>query len=343
MAKVKTISDLLKETYSKSGGSVKYVFITVGTQAQSFTIRPEILKPTKDGKIIDQTSKVFQNTTLSREISSIRRFLEERSAAISRTNRETIYSIAEAFVDEFIEKVNSVNEKASKESQDFCDNYETHKKETESLIRESCIANRRKSNANAIVKKAMEQFPSKGEILSSRVIFTIDADIANYENLQKTTKDLVDETRSLQAEKDRCNRVAHRVGPVLEALFRASKQMIERGKIHGTTITSYLEAVEVLRIANQFEFASPLPDLTDFLNNAGKAIDDPDTYIDAMIMGFSRFYVSQGMLDYIPYDVSIEAGYNREIIEDIGNDPNNSFGILFKSVEEPPVTYAAAI
>ena len=335
MSKVVKMAEILRNV--NTANSV--VLVSTGTTARYFEIPVQILKNSTDGKNVNQVLTVYANTAMSRGISQIRAYLERRCRYKDVFSR---YALDESFVNEFIEKVNFVNTEIEEEAEAFVADYETHRKETEDAIIAICAANKRKGQAKGIVKKAMSRYPSKQQILNGSVTYIMDTDGSEaYEGLQKATKDLVDASRARVFEANRCAHLSHRCNPVFESLFKFSKQIVENGKLHGITVTAFLDAVEVLRIANKTEFASPLPDLTDFLNNAGKAIDDPDIYIDAMIMGFSRFYASQGMLDYIPYDVAMATGYTREIIEDIGNDPNNSFVILFKSVEPPEMTYAA--
>ena len=79
--------------------------------------------------------------------------------------------------------------------------------------------------------------------------------------------------------------------------------------------------------------SAPLPELSEFIKIATYAIDHPLASIDAFIMGFMRFYYTQGMLDYIPYK-NLDEVYNRALIEEIGQDSNNSFSAIAETLPQ---------
>ena len=308
------------------------LFISVHSFSRTFQVGVKILKDSTEGKNVTQSLVAYNNYAMSRGIQNITAYLERRCRYKDLFGR---YVIDEAFVNEFVQILEGYNNEVKAEAEAFVSDYDGKRAEIESLIMDVCVANKRKRMANGIIKKAMMGFPTKAQILAGHISYTMDTDGTEaYEGLKQATKNLVDESRIRLNEYNRCHHLASRCNPVLESLFKFSKQIVDNGKIHGSTIASYLDAVDGLMIANKAEFANPLPDITDFLNHSNKVIDDPESFVDAMIMGFGRFYATQGMLDYIPYEIGSSAGYNRDVMEDVGRDPQNSFSILFASVGE---------
>ena len=72
----------------------------------------------------------------------------------------------------------------------------------------------------------------------------------------------------------------------------------------------------------------PLPDISYFLENAEKVVDDPINYLDPVIMGLVHFACQQGLIDELPYDLLVEIGCDRESVEEIGSDANNNIKLL---------------
>lgn len=324
MAKIENAKTILANTTGK------VVFVLPFTTAGTFQIGVKILKATADGKNVSQSLTAYRNTAMIRGIGNICTFLERVCRYKDLFGR---YVIDEAFVPEFINRLNAANSDIAIEAQDYVDQYDEKRKEIEDTIMDICVTNKRKRYAKSIISNAMRNFPTVGQILGGKIFYTMDTDGTEaYEGLTQATKDLVDASRVYQAEYNRCQHVASRCNPVLESLLKFSLQVSENGKLHGSTVTSYLKSVEELRIANETEFVTPLVDITDFLNVAGRVIDNPNGYVDCLVMGFFRFYATQGMIDHIPYEHTIACGYPREVVEDIGNDANNSFSLLTSSV-----------
>lgn len=308
----------------------KVVYVSPRTQAQAYQIGVKILKSRADGKNVSQSLIAYRNAAMVRGFGNIASYLERVCRYKDLFGR---YVIDETFVPEFCARIEAANNEIMEEASAFVESYSDKKQEVEGFIMDICIANKCKKRAKGIITSAMKNFPTKAQIMSGRIYYTMDTDGTEaYDELSQETKDLVDASRIYQAEYNRCQHIASRCNPVLESLLKFSNQVITAGKLHGATVTSYLKAVSELRVANETEFVSPLPDLTDFLNMAGAVIDNPVDYVDCMIMGFVRFYATQGMIDNIPYDAAVPAGYTREAVEEIGSDPNNSFSIVADSV-----------
>ena len=334
MAKIENAKTILANTTGK------VVFILPFTTAGTFQVGVRILKDTPDGKNVTQSLTAYRNAAMSRGISNVTNFLERVCRYKDLFGR---YVIDEAFVGEFMDRLNSANEEVAIEAQEFVDNYDEKRQELEDTILEICVANKRKRSAKSIIGNAMRHFPTKWQILSGQIYYTMDTDGTEaYNELSQSTKDLVDASRLYQAEYNRCQHVASRCNPVLENLLKFTDQVRCAGKLHGSTVTSYIKSVEELRIANETEFVTPLADLTDFLNIAGRVLDNPEAYVDCLVMGFFRFYATQGMTDNIPYEHTTAHGYPREVVEDVGGDPNNSFSLLAATVSSEQVAFTAS-
>ncbi len=276
------------------------------------------------GDLIRSSITVYRNASVARWASNISNYLARAARFIDPFNR---FVIDEAFVDEFIARVDAANKEIRAESEAFVAAYDDHVTAFQEKIMEACRQNRKVKQSKAIIKAAMQKFPTKSQILSSCITYTMDTDGTEaYEQLLASTKELVDQSKLEQAEQNRCRHLANRCGPVLENLIKFSHQIAE-GKLHGGTVNSYTNAVDDLKVANEVELSAPLPELTEFIKISSYAVDHPIAAIDAFIMGFMRFYYTQGMLDYIPYK-SLDEVYNRALIEEIGQDSNNSFSAI---------------
>lgn len=276
------------------------------------------------GDLIRSSITVYRNASVARWASNISNYLARAARFIDPFNR---FVIDEAFVDEFIARVDAANKEIRAEAEAFVAAYDDHVAAFQDKIMEACRQNRKVKQSKAIIKAAMQRFPTKSQILSSCITYTMDTDGTEaYEQLLASTKELVDQSKLEQAEQNRCRHLANRCGPVLENLIKFSHQIAD-GKLHGGTINSYTNAVDDLKVANEVELSAPLPELSEFIKIATYAIDHPVAAIDAFIMGFMRFYYTQGMLDYIPYK-SLDEVYNRALIEEIGQDSNNSFSAI---------------
>lgn len=276
------------------------------------------------GDLIRSSITVYRNASVARWASNISNYLARAARFIDPFNR---FVIDEAFVDEFIARIDAANKEIRAESEAFVAAYDDHVAAFQEKIMEACRQNRKVKQSKVIIKAAMQRFPTKSQILSSCITYTMDTDGTEaYEHLLESTKELVDQSKLEQAEQNRCRHLANRCGPVLENLIKFSHQIAE-GKLHGGTINSYTNAVDDLKIANEVELSAPLPELTEFIKISTYAVDHPVVAIDAFIMGFMRFYYTQGMLDYIPYK-SLDEAYNRALVEEIGQDSNNSFSAI---------------
>lgn len=276
------------------------------------------------GDLIKSSITVYRNASVARWASNISNYLARAARFIDPFNR---FVIDEAFVDEFIARIDAANKEIRAESEAFVAAYDDHVAAFQEKIMEACRQNRKVKQSKVIIKAAMQRFPTKSQILSSCITYTMDTDGTEaYEHLLESTKELVDQSKLEQAEQNRCRHLANRCGPVLENLIKFSHQIAE-GKLHGGTINSYTNAVDDLKIANEVELSAPLPELTEFIKISTYAVDHPVVAIDAFIMGFMRFYYTQGMLDYIPYK-SLDEAYNRALVEEIGQDSNNSFSAI---------------
>lgn len=280
------------------------------------------------GDLIRSSITVYRNASVARWASNISNYLARAARFIDPFNR---FVIDEAFVDEFIARIDAANKEIRAESEAFVAAYDDHVAAFQEKIMEACRQNRKVKQSKAIIKAAMQRFPTKSQILSSCITYTMDTDGTEaYEQLLESTKELVDQSKLEQAEQNRCRHLANRCGPVLENLIKFSHQIVE-GKLHGGTINSYTNAVDDLKVANEVELSAPLPELTEFIKISTYAIDHPVVAIDAFIMGFMRFYYTQGMLDYVPYK-SLDEAYNRALVEEIGQDSNNSFSAISENL-----------
>lgn len=326
MAKVENARTIIANKLANNTGNL--VYVSLHMTGQSFQISVKILKESSEGKSISQTMIAYRNAAMARGVGNIYSYLERMCRYKDLHGR---FALDEAHVPEFVDRLNRVNDEVNAEAQQFLDTYDERRAETEDLIMDLCIKNKRKRNAKNIISNAMRGYPSKNQVMSGHIYYTMDTDGTEaYEELSPETKSLVDASRIYEAEYNRCQHLASRCSPVFECLLKFLKQVMEKGKLNGCTVTSYLNATDELKVANETEFSAPLPDITDFLNNSGKVLDEPAKYIDYMIWGFIRFYVTQGMIDYIPFEAATPVGYCREIVEEIGENPKNSFSLLLE-------------
>lgn len=281
------------------------------------------------GDLVKSSMTVYRNASVGRWAANINDYLSRAARFMDQFDR---YVLDEAFVEEFVKRVATANEEIKAEAEAYVLNYEQHREEFEEKIRQVCKENRKLKQSRVIIAAAMKKFPTKGQILSSCITYTMDTDGTEaYEQLLQATKDLVDQSKLEQAEQNRCRHLANRCSPVLENLIKFSHQIANDSKLHGGTVTSYNNAVEDLKIANEVELSVPLPEISEFIKIASYAVDCPLLSIDPLIMGFMRFYYTQGMLDYIPYK-SLDETYSRELVEDVGKDANNSFSAIAASL-----------
>jgi DNA-binding Lrp family transcriptional regulator len=282
------------------------------------------------GENIYVNKRVYQNHALATGIANINGFLAEVAYA---KNLMDCYVVYECCLEELMRRVDEVNAEVLREAEDFVAHYDEHVEAFVESITKNCVDNRKKKMAKNIISDALSRYPSKDKILSSKLVVIFDTDGTEaYEDLLASTRELVDNSRLVQAEHNRCFHLSAKCTPIIENLYKFSHQILE-GKLHGGTINSYNTAVDILRIANTVELSSPLPELEAFLSVANYAVDNPALTVDRLLMGFISFFYNQGMIDYIPYDVIGEA-YSPGIVEAVGQDANNSFAVIAAEIRK---------
>lgn len=281
---------------------------------------------------------VHRNKEVGAAAGNVRSYLEKVSNNIGDNNRcsntrgekpvTRRYRMDKIFVKGFLQRVNEGNERIHNFAQEFVDNYDENKAAFAKCIEDYCIANKCKGKSKKIIAHFMKLYPSKNEILSAGITYDMTVyKPSMYDLLDDDTREIVDECERTRDYINTRMNISKRCNEVLSRLGDLSTQIINNGKLHGSTIKGYQEAVQLLKVVNEVEFPAPMPEVSAFLSVANMAIDNPVQTLDSFIMGFMRFYYTQGMLDYLPYD-DLDECYSREVIEDIGQDPNNGLDVL---------------
>lgn len=271
-------------------------------------------------KILASSADAYRGQEVGRCVNALKGWLDSNA----RNVRGSRYTIDEAFVPEFMERLNAANAKIEAEQLAYAAKYDEHKEAFREALVTACKGNRKVKYSKKIIDNAMKKFPTKAQICSGKISYTIESPM-DYETLLDATRALVDESLKKTAFEDRIEHINRRCSPVIENLIKFSHQILENAKLHGSTITSYQTAVEDLMVANEVEKLN-LPELTEFVKISSYAVDYPMQSIDMLLMGFMRFYYTQGMLDVIPYDIL--DGYDRELVESVGKDAENSFSAI---------------
>jgi hypothetical protein len=223
-----------------------------------------------------------------------------------------------------MERLNAANAKIEAEQLAYVAKYDEHKEAFREALVVACKGNRKVKYSKKIIDKAMKKFPSAAQICSGKISYTMSSP-TDYETLLDATRALVDESIEKTAIENRMEHIDRRCRPVIENLVKFSHQILENAKLHGSTVTSYQTAVEDLMVTNKVEKLN-LPELDDFVRISSYAVDYPMQSIDMLLIGFMRFYYTQGMIDVIPYDIL--DGYDRELVESVGKDAENSFSAI---------------
>ena len=271
-------------------------------------------------KTLASSADAYRGQMVGRGVNALKGWLN----GIALVVRGSSYTIDEAFVPEFLERLNAANANIEAEQLAYVAKYDEHKEAFREALVAVCKGNRKVKYSKKIIDKAMKKFPSVAQICSGRISYTIESP-TDYDTLMDATKALVDESLKKTAIENRMEHINRRCSPVIENLVKFSHQILENSKLHGSTITSYQTAVEDLMITNKVEKLN-LPELDDFIGISSYAVDYPMQSIDLLLMGFMRFYYTQGMLDIVPYDIL--DGYDRELVEAVGKDAENSFSAI---------------
>lgn len=336
MAKRMTRTDFI-EMLKKSTGIL--VEIEVSQRGGIFTLPFEGIHKGEEG-FSNHTFNVYKNKMVGRGAGNVCSYLTTVSRnKDKKDDRDLIestgdyiptrrYLVDSVFVPDFLARVEAANDAILQESMNFVDHYDEHRAEFEENVVKYCIGNKCKTKSKKIVANLMKRYPSKEKILSAGIAYNMTVyKHDTYDLLDDATREVIDECARKREYADARLNVAKRCNEVLSRLGDLSNQIINNGKLHGSTIKGYFEAVELLRVVNDFEFPEPMPEISAFLSVASMAVDNPVQTLDLLIMGFMRFYRTQGMLNSIPYE-DLDECYSREVIEDIGQDPNNGFDVI---------------
>ncbi len=266
------------------------------------------------------SANAYKGKEVNRCVNGLKTWLESLASNVD----DSRYTIDESFVPEFLDRLAAANASIAAEQKAYVDHYDEHKEAFRQELIATCKGNRKVKYSKAIIDATMKRFPTAEQIRSGKIIYTIESP-SDYEQLLEATRNLVDESREKEACEKRIEHINRRCSPVIENLVKFSHQILENSKLHGGTITSYNLAVENLMTANEREKLH-LPELSEFVKISSYAVDYPMQSIDLLLMGFMRFYYTQGMLDVVPYDIL--DGYDRDLVESVGKDAENSFSAI---------------
>lgn len=338
MAKRMTTSDFI-ELLEQSTGVV--VSVKLASRGGEMTLPVSGIHKGGEG-LSRHAFVVYENDAVGRGMGNVKSFLNR----VAQNNDDTLkkscgnmelskgtsepYRMDSIFVREFLKRVEAANAEIALKTEEFLANYDDNREAFANKIMQYCIDNKRKSISKKAIANMMKRYPTRAQFQSAGIFYDLTVAPEMYDRLDDFTRDAVDECSRAKAVIYARENISKRCNQVLTRLCDFSDQIINKGKLHGSTIKGYEEAVRVLKISNVSELGT-MPEITAFLSVANMAIDNPVQTIDSLIMGFMRFYYTQGMLDYLPYD-DLDECYGREMVEEIGQDPNNGFDVLSRKL-----------
>ena len=309
----------------KTGTAPKYVIVNFRCYGTGYKINlPGLLKDDKT----TTTIPFYHNATLNRNAALLAKELTEKSPFEKQDNGWVLLE------DEVLNIVNDakiMNDEIDSEARLTRDNWDVAMDILAGTVADICQKNRCKSRTAQMQKIARRNAPAQSQIVSGIELIIRRDDTQLYDDYLASTQELLDQTKMDDLMRRRRSNIAKRCNPIIENLAKFSHQIAE-GKLHGGTINSYNNAVEVLRVANPVELDN-LPEINDFIKIASYAVDAPVASIDSLLMGFMRFYYTQGLLDYVPYDALDEA-YDRSFVQKIGEEAENSFSAIAAALPE---------
>lgn len=307
-------------------------------------IRIPVFDILKDAKDFNVSMLIFENEELKKMKEKIRYEIEKASGGLKSMagyylDEEQVLRIA-AMVDE-------ANKKGALRAEEFINHYDEHLEAFLKYVEEVCLANKKgKRETKKIVEAAKKSFPSKHRIRRGCLTLHVDVDGPQaFETLSDEIKLLVLEGREqryflLEMQK-LCKACADVTTDLLTFVHHiangnpipAGSPSTEKRRATYGTLARFREDIVALREIHSVDYEGRFADITDFLNNVPKLINEPTKYIDVALIGFCRLYVSLGIVDFFPFDVSEKksAGYSREIVEMYGEDPSNAFKLLFEA------------
>jgi hypothetical protein len=303
-----------------------YVLPSVSGVERSVNISA-ILKDTK--KKSNSISDFYRNETINKEMGNLINLLRRYSPAVRPSDDKNGWVIAENDLPDIIDYWKQANALIDVETQDFKNNYDEHVECFKDYIKGLCKENSKARMFPQIWKQANGALPSKEEIHSEIKMQVKPIMSPVFENYIAGVESLVKETSDAEAKNIYNGKLQKICEPVIINLAVMNRQIIEREKLHASTVDSYRKSVEILSASNK-AYLKSLPELDGFVKLADAAVDAPADATPLLLAGFMHFYYQNGLLDIFPYS---KVSYDRAFVELIGKNHDNSFTVLGQLLE----------